>query len=54
MTAFQIILNRVLSFVFAVVLVPFTVLTHGIDLISAGERTDSEKTNIVGIGAFFF
>lgn len=53
MTAFQLILNRVLSFVFAIILIPFSALTHGIDLISAGERTDSEKTNIVGIGAYF-
>lgn len=53
MTAFQLGLNKVLSFVFAVILVPFTVLTHGIDLISEGERTDTDKTNIVGIGAYF-
>lgn len=53
MTAFQLMLNKVLSIVFAVVLVPFSVLTHGIDLISEGERTDTEKTNIVGIGAYF-
>ncbi len=53
MTAFQLMLNKVLSLIFAVVLIPFTVLTHGIDLISAGERTDTEKTNIVGIGAYF-
>ncbi|MBQ2841625.1 MAG: hypothetical protein IJE72_01160 [Clostridia bacterium] len=53
MSAFQLILNKVLSFVFAIILVPFSILTHGIDLISSGERTDSEKTNIVGIGAYF-
>lgn len=53
MTAFQLMINKILSFVFAVLLIPFTVLTHGIDLISAGERTDTEKTNIVGIGAYF-
>ena len=53
MTAFQLMLNKVLSFVFAIVLIPFAALTHGIDLISSGERTDSEKTNIVGIGAYF-
>ena len=53
MTAFQLMINKILSLVFAVILVPFTVLTHGIDLISAGERTDTEKTNIVGIGAYF-
>lgn len=53
MTAFQLMINKVLSLVFAVLLIPFTALTHGIDLISAGERTDTEKTNIVGIGAYF-
>lgn len=53
MTAFQLMLNKVLSIVFAVVLLPFSALTHGIDLISAGERPDTEKTNIVGIGAYF-
>lgn len=53
MTALQLMINRVLSFVFAIILIPFSVLTHGIDLISAGERTDDEKTNIVGIGAYF-
>lgn len=46
-------INKILSLIFAVILIPFSVLTHGIDLISAGERTDEEKTNIVGIGAYF-
>lgn len=53
MTAFQLMINKILSVIFAALLIPFTVLTHGIDLISAGERTDEEKTNIVGIGAYF-
>lgn len=53
MTAFQLMINKILSFVFAIILIPFSVLTHGIDLISAGERTDEEKTNVVGIGAYF-
>lgn len=53
MSAFSLGLNRILSLIFAVVLIPFSVLTHGIDLISAGERTDTEKTNVVGIGAYF-
>ena len=53
MTAFQLMINKILSVIFAALLIPFTVLTHGIDLISAGERTDTEKTNIVGIGAYF-
>ena len=53
MNAFTLGLNRILSLVFAVILIPFSVLTHGIDLISASGRTDTEKTNVVGIGAYF-
>lgn len=46
-------LNKILSVIFAVILIPFSVLTHGIDLLSQGERTDDAKTNVVGIGAYF-
>ncbi len=53
MSAFSLAINRILSLLFAVVLIPFSVLTHGIDLISAADRTDYEKTNVVGIGAYF-
>ncbi|MBQ2973801.1 MAG: hypothetical protein IJE19_05545 [Clostridia bacterium] len=53
MTALQLFINKVLSLIFAVFLLPFTALTNGIDVISAGMRTDEEKTNIVGIGAYF-
>lgn len=53
MSAFSLFINKILSLVFAVVLIPFSILTHGIDLISAGERTDEAKTNVVGIGAYF-
>ena len=53
MTALQLFINKVLSLFFAVFLLPFTALTNGIDVISAGMRTDEEKTNIVGIGAYF-
>ncbi len=53
MSGFQLTLNKILSAVFAVILIPFSVLTHGIDLISSGERTDNGKTNVVGIGAYF-
>lgn len=53
MNAFSLGINRILSLIFAIVLIPFSVLTHGIDFISAGERTDAEKTNVVGIGAYF-
>lgn len=53
MSSFQIFINKIVSVAFAVLLIPFSVLTHGIDLISAGERTDTAKTNIVGVGAYF-
>lgn len=53
MSSFEFTLNRVLTIIFAVVLIPFSLLTHGIDLISEGERTDESKTNVVGIGAYF-
>ncbi len=53
MSSFSLTLSRILSAVFAVILIPFSALTHGIDLLSQGERTDAEKTNVVGIGAYF-
>ncbi len=53
MSTFALAINKILSFVFAVVLIPFSLLTHGIDLISESDRTDSAKTNVVGIGAYF-
>lgn len=53
MNPFQLQLNRILTLIFAVILIPFSALTHGIDLISSAERTDESKTNIVGIGAYF-
>ncbi len=53
MSAFALTINKILSVIFAVILIPFSVLTHGIDLLSEGERTDTSKTNIVGIGAYF-
>lgn len=53
MSAFALAVNKILSVIFAVILIPFSALTHGIDLLSAGERTDSAKTNVVGIGAYF-
>lgn len=53
MSAFMLGFNKILSLFFAVILIPFSALTHGIDLISQGERTDNAKTNVVGIGAYF-
>jgi len=53
MSSFEFILNKVLTVILAVILIPFSLLTHGIDLISQGSRTDEAKTNVVGIGAYF-
>lgn len=53
MSAFSLAINKILSLIFAVILIPFSILTQGIDLISAADRTDNEKTNVVGIGAYF-
>ncbi len=53
MSVFSLAIHRILSVIFAVVLIPFSVLTQGIDLISQAERTDIAKTNVVGIGAYF-
>ena len=53
MSAFSLGVNKILSLIFAVILIPFSVLTHGIDLISESGRTDTAKTNVVGIGAYF-
>lgn len=53
MSTFSLAINKILSIIFAVILIPFSVLTQGIDMISAADRTDSNKTNVVGIGAYF-
>lgn len=53
MTVFQIILTKLISTVLAVVFIPFSVLTGGIDLVTSGGHTDTAKTNVVGIGAIF-
>ncbi len=53
MSSFELMINKILSLVFAVVLIPLSLLTHGIDLLSEGKRTDYAKTNVVGIGAYF-
>ncbi len=53
MSAFSLAINKILSVIFAIILIPFSVLTQGIDLISEEKRTDYAKTNVVGIGAYF-
>ncbi len=53
MSPFILALNKILSLIFAVILMPLSLLTHGLDLIPVGERLEKNKTNIVGIGAYF-
>lgn len=53
MSIFWLSFSRILSVIFAVILIPFSALTHGIDMLSAGERSETGKINVVGIGAYF-
>jgi len=53
MSAFSVALIKILSVFFSVVLLPLQGLTAGIDAVSAGERTDTSRTNVTGIGAYF-
>lgn len=53
MSIFQIVITKLISTVLAVIFIPFSVLTHGIDFLSSGGHTDTSKTNIVGLGAIF-
>ena len=53
MSTFQILITKLISTVLAVIFIPFSALTHGIDLVTSGGHTDTAKTNIVGLGAIF-
>ncbi len=53
MTMFQIVLTKLISTILAVVFIPFSVLTGGIDLVTSGGHTDTAKINVVGLGAIF-
>lgn len=53
MSIFQIVITKLISTVLAVIFIPFSVLTHGIDFLSSGGHTDTAKTNVVGLGAIF-
>ena len=53
MNGIQMTLTKIISLVMALILIPFALLTDGIDMISASERTDRSKTNVVGVGAYF-
>lgn len=47
------VLIRVLSCVFAVLLMPLSALTAAVDTVPAGKRADEMCVNIAGIGAYF-
>lgn len=53
MSPFHLLMNKVISLALAVLLLPLSLLTHGLDLIPTGERPEEAKTNIVGLGAYF-
>lgn len=46
-------MNKFLSFITVVIMLPLYIITSGLDLIGAGKRCEAEKTNIAGIGAYF-
>ena len=53
MSPFYLVANKIISLLMAVVLMPLSLLTHGIDLIPTGDRSEKAKINIVGLGAYF-
>ena len=44
---------KVLSWIMITLMLPFYVLTSGIELIGSGNRIEKSKTNVTGIGAYF-
>lgn len=46
-------IGRILSGVFALIIAIFTPITQGIDSLTEAKRTETAKTNIVGLGAYF-
>lgn len=53
MSAFTLLIVKILSVIFSVLLIPLSGITYGLDAISLGKRTDIARENIVGIGAYF-
>lgn len=54
MTSFIPALSNALSVIMAVLFIPLSALTYGIDAISAASRTDSARINIAGVSAWFY
>lgn len=44
---------KILSWFIMIIMLPFYVLTSGLDFIGSQNRTEDAKTNVVGIGAYF-
>ena len=47
-------LSNALSVIMAILFIPLSALTYGIDAISANRRTDKAKINIAGVSAWFY
>ena len=43
---------KLMALISALIFMPLSILTYGIDLISAGQRTDASKINVAGISAY--
>lgn len=53
MTAFSLAVLKIISVLTAVVMMPLSLLTSGLDLINYPKQPESIKTNIAGFGAIF-
>ncbi len=53
MPSISIMFSRLISLLLAVICLPISVLTYGIDLISVADRPDESRVNVVGVGAYF-
>lgn len=53
MGGFTLTLTNIISFLMAIVFMPLSGLTYGIDAINSGKRNECSLVNIVGVGAYF-
>lgn len=53
MPTLSIMFSRLISLFLAVICLPISALTYGIDLISVADRTDESRVNVAGVGAYF-
>jgi hypothetical protein len=54
MASFLPALSNALSVIMAVLFIPLSALTYGIDAISASVRTDKARINVAGVSAWFY